>query len=289
VMWARLCLAQGDFAGAQTALDEVAQITRQVSIDPWIATWADECRVRLWLSMGDLKAALDWVDERDLTLDGAFSYQHDLPHIHLARVLIAAHQANNVPRPQQSLDQVLGLLERLAAAAKEAGWVHEQIEILALQALAMQTLVERRGGPIAPALNALSRALDLAAPGGYLRAFLDHGPPMTRLLHQAAAQNVQPGYVGKLLATAAESFGTCPPEPDPQPETPDALLIEPLSEREIEVLALIAEGLTNRQVGERLYISQGTVKAHTSNIFGKLGVRSRTQAVARARDLSILQ
>jgi len=284
VMWARLCLAQGDTGGAHAALQQVEQITRRAPIDPWIATWADECRVRLWLSTGDLAAALIWVKESGLALDGAFSYQHDLPQIHLARVLIAAHLAGQAPALGHSLDQVVSLLDRLKEAAEEAGWVHEQIQILALQALALQTQAERHDGPTEPALQALSQALHLAAPGGYLRTFLDHGPPMTRLLAQAAAQGIQPGYVSKLLAV--EGTSACSPTPGtpaPQP------LPEPLSEREIEVLTLIAHGLTNREVGEQLYISQGTVKAHTSNIFGKLGVRSRTQAVARARDLHILQ
>jgi LuxR family maltose regulon positive regulatory protein len=130
----------------------------------------------------------------------------------------------------------------------------------------------------------------LAAPGGYLRTLVDHGPQMVRLLHRAASLGLQPVYVGKLLAAAERIVPACLPEPELEPESPASQpLLEPLSEREIEVLQLIAEGLTNRQVGERLYISPGTVKAHTSNIFGKLGVRSRTQAVARARDLSILQ
>jgi len=285
VMWARLCLALEDTEGAQDALQEVERITRQVSIDPWIATWADECHVQLWLSTGNLAAALNWARESGLTVDGAFSYQHDLPHIHLARVLIAGHQAGQASPLGHSLDQVLSLLDRLKEAVEQAGWVHEQIQILALRALALQTWAERHNGPAAPALQALSRALDLAAPGGYLRTFLDHGPPMARLLNQAAAQGIHPGYVSKLLA-AESTISACPTEPGipaPQP------LPEPLSEREIEVLTLIAEGLTNREVAERLYISQGTVKAHTSNIFGKLGVRSRTQAVAHARELQILQ
>jgi LuxR family maltose regulon positive regulatory protein len=285
VMWARLCLAQGDTEGAQTALGEVEQVTRRVSIDPWIATWADECRVRLWLSTGNLEAALDWVDRSGLTLDDEFSYQRDLPHIHLARVLIAAFQANRGNRARHSLDDVLSLLDRLAEAAQAAGWIHEQIQVLALQALARQ-----KSGQLALALDALSHALDLAAPGGYLRTFLDYGQPMVRLLHQAASKGIQTGYVDTLLAASALTVPTCAPEPDRQAGTSAAQpLIEPLSGREIEVLTLIAEGLTNREVAERLYISPGTVKAHTSNIFGKLGVRSRTQAVARARALAILQ
>jgi LuxR family maltose regulon positive regulatory protein len=290
VMWARLCLAQGDADGARTALKEVEQITRQISIDPWIATWADECRVRMWLSSGELEAALDWVDERGLTPDGAFNYQHDLPHILLARVLLAADATS---QPRHSLDEILDLLDRLAEATAQAGWIHEQIQVLTLRALALQRRdaksPQHRTG-MALALDALSLALNLGEPSGYLRAFLDHGAPMLPLLREAAAQGVQLAYVERLLAAAAEIAPACPAELEPRAET-TALqpLLEPLSAREIEVLTLIAQGLSNREVGERLYISPGTVKAHTSNIFGKLGVRRRTQAVARARALDILK
>ena len=284
VMWARLCLAQADTEGAQAALREVEQITHRASIDPWIATWADECQVRLWLSAGNLEAALNWADESGLTPDGPSNYQQDLPHIQLARVLLADCQTHG-DRARHSMDDVLVLLDRLAAAARQAGWVHEQIQILALQTMALQHV-----GQTSAALEALSQALALAEPGGYLRTFLDHGLPMVRLLRQAAAQAIQPGYVERLLNAAALALPTCPPE-STEPLRPHETepLLEPLSEREREVLALIADGLTNREVGERLYISQGTVKAHTSNIFGKLGVHSRTQAVARARALAILQ
>jgi LuxR family maltose regulon positive regulatory protein len=182
------------------------------------------------------------------------------------------------------------LLDRLSQAAQQAGWIHEQIQVLALQALALQALAVQRHEQIAQAVETLSHALALAEPGGYLCTLLDHGPPMVQLLHQAARHKIHTGYVETLLAAAASMASACPPTPDLQPQTPPSQpLVEPLSGREIQVLTLIAEGLTNREVAERLYISQGTVKAHTSNIFGKLGVRSRTQAVARARALSILQ
>jgi LuxR family maltose regulon positive regulatory protein len=287
VMWARLCLAQGDRAETQKALGEADQITSQASIDPWIATWADECRVRLWLSTGNLQAALTWVKERGLASADAFSYQHDLSHILLARVRIAAAQAGHKAGGQTgagpalgcSLHDLLDLLARLEQAVHTAGWVHEQIQVLCLQAL-----TEQLRGHEKQALSALARALELAAPGGYVRTFVDHGTQMARLLRQAAAQGVQRSYAETLIA--AGNFakpGDRSETPEPQP------LIEPLSEREIEVLALIAQGLTNRNVAERLYISLGTVKAHTSNIYAKLGVRSRTQAVARARALAILQ
>jgi LuxR family maltose regulon positive regulatory protein len=278
VALARLYLAQGNVEGAWGALAELDQVVQQSKIDPWIAAWADECRVRLWLSTGDLAAALRWAQEAGLTLDGSLSYQHDLHHLHLARILLARYEERS---RTLDLDDALSLLGRLLAAAEQAGWVNEQLKIVILKALALQAR-----GDIRVALDALRTALLLAEPGGYVRTFVDEGVPMARLLHQAAAQGIQPEYAGRLLGAfefQVSDHGTVPTDVGAERR-----LIEPLSDRELEVLALVSEGLTNREIGQRLYISQGTVKAHTSNIYGKLGVRSRTQAVACARSLGLL-
>jgi LuxR family maltose regulon positive regulatory protein len=300
VMWARLCLAQGDTEGTQAALREVAQIRLKVNIDPWIATWADECQVRLWLSKENLGAALDWAEERGLSIEGKFSYQHDLPHILLARVLLVALQAGDEAdvrhdRGQSTcLDDLLSLLDRLDVATRKAGWTHERIQVLILQALALQ-----EDGRTTQAFEALAQAAALAEPGGYLRTFADYGAPLARLLRQMASRGHPPAYVDKLLEAFEPTATECQPVPDAwthvsqressaEAASQKETLIEPLSERETEVLALIAQGLTNREVGERLYISQGTVKAHTSSIYGKLGVRNRTTAVVRARELGLL-
>jgi LuxR family maltose regulon positive regulatory protein len=266
VMLARLQLAQGDPSQILVTLERVDRIRKDTKIDPWITSWADECRIQAWLAAGDLAAATRWAQASGLTVNDEPAYQYDLHHLNLARVLIA-----------QGDGQALDLLARLRAAAERAGWVHEQIKVLILEALAHQM----RGSDDAQrALEALEQALALAEPGGYLRTFVQEGEPLTRLLRQVPPSD----YVSRLLAAC----GDRPPAPAPaaSPGVPEQ--IEPLSERETEVLALIAQGLTNREVGQRLFISQGTVKAHTSNIYGKLGVRSRTQAVARARELGIL-
>jgi LuxR family maltose regulon positive regulatory protein len=182
------------------------------------------------------------------------------------------------------LEQALRLLARLLAAARRARWVHQEIQILIQQALALQAKGDQEG-----AVAALARALALAEPGGYVRTFVDEGASLRRLLYRAAERDLAPGYAGRLLASfdGAGSVDAASDEATPNLE-PEPQLVEPLSEREIEVLRLIADGLTNREVGQQLVISLGTVKAHTSNIYGKLGVRSRTQAVARARELAIL-
>jgi LuxR family maltose regulon positive regulatory protein len=274
VMLARLQLAQGDPGQVLATLERVDQNARDAKIDPWITSWADECRILAWLAGGDLAAAVRWAETGGLTAEGPFSYQHDLHHINLARVLIAQGEALG---QRARLNEALDLLTRLRAAAERAGWVHEQIKILILEALAHQV---RGEGDAQRALDALGQALTLAEPGGYVRIFVEEGDPLARLLRQVTPSD----YVNHILS----AYGDRPVAPAPAagPDIPDP--IEPLSERETEVLALIAQGLTNREVSQRLFISQGTVKAHTSNIYGKLGVRSRTQAVARAREIGIL-
>jgi LuxR family maltose regulon positive regulatory protein len=181
----------------------------------------------------------------------------------------------------------MGLLERLLKAAEEGRRMGSAIEILVLQALAHEAQ-----GNIPLALAPLERALALAESEGYVRIFVDEGQPMARLLYEilsraeAPSRGIAPDYVRQLLAAFPDI------EPDqigpPKTQVPKSELVEPLSEREIEVLQLIAEGLTNQEVATRLYLSLHTVKVHARNIYGKLGVKNRTQAVAKGKALGIL-
>jgi LuxR family maltose regulon positive regulatory protein len=174
------------------------------------------------------------------------------------------------------------------------------IEIGILQALAHQAQ-----GDLAPALVALQRALKLAQPEGYVRTFVDkifvnEGLSMVRLLSAAAAQGIRPDYIGKLLAAFAPVEAAPPPRPEgtrhdahlPPASPAQPLraqpLIEPLSARELEVLQLIAQGLSNGEISARLFLALSTVKGHNRNIFDKLQVQSRTEAIARARELGLL-
>jgi LuxR family maltose regulon positive regulatory protein len=156
------------------------------------------------------------------------------------------------------------------------------VELLALQAAA-----HREQGDTERALAVLERTLQLAEPEGYVRVFVEAGEPMARLLYEAASRGLAANYVGRLLAAfppvpkaPAVDLSVAPPYREE--------LVEPLSPRELEVLGLLAQGLSNRQIAERLVISLSTVKGHTSNIYTKLAVGSRTQAVARARALGLL-
>ena len=142
-----------------------------------------------------------------------------------------------------------------------------------LQSLALEGLGRRR-----QSLSALGDALEIRGQRGYVRLFVDEGTPLARLLYHAASNDIFPDAAGELLA----AFDTA----GPQSDTPD--LIEPLTPRETEILTLIKDGLTNQEIAARLVISLRTVKWHTSNIYGKLGVSNRTRAVALARDLGLL-
>jgi LuxR family maltose regulon positive regulatory protein len=232
-------------------------------------------RARVWVLQGRLPEALSWVRERGLSVDDALTFLGEFEHITLARVLIASHKSGQV---EGALDDALGLLDRLLQAAEAGGRMGSVIEILVLQALAYETLAD-----IPSALTALARALALAEPEGYVRIFVDEGRPMARLLSEAATRGMMPDYTGKLLA----AFG-----PEMLPPSADSLQpvaeVDPLSPRELELLRLVAQGLSNQEIGERLFLALDTVKGHNRRIFAKLQVQRRTEAVARARELGLI-
>ena len=158
------------------------------------------------------------------------------------------------------------------------------IEILVLQALA-----NHAQGSFPAALKPLQKALTLAEPEDYVCMFVDEGPPMTQLLLEAVARGIVPGYAGKLLATLEAEKRKIKDKPDlPEPYRDGETLIDSLSQREIKILQLITQGLTNREIGERLFLALDTVKGHNRKIFDKLQVQNRTEAVARARELGLL-
>jgi LuxR family maltose regulon positive regulatory protein len=243
-------------------------------------------RAKLAILRGDLAAAGDWVQERGLLgeLDPAVFDQKDNYYqyhimkyelLAMARWLIAGDQ------PQKAL----ALLAILHKKMEEQGRIHLVIESLLLRSIAYQMLGDRVQAPAC-----FNRCLVMAEPGGYVRLFLDGGPEVKVLLQEAVKSGTATVYAERLLA--AFETGSPPsegniPVPQLQPSSPSGLP-ETLTEREIELLSLIAQGLSNQEIARRLFISLPTVKWHTGNIYGKLGVRSRTQAVVQARFLGIL-
>jgi len=239
-------------------------------------------RARLALAQADVDAAARWAQASGLTATDELSYPREREYLVLARVLLA----------KQAPEQALGLLERLHAQAAAQARTGSVIEIRALQALARSA-----GGDQPGALAALAEALTLAALEGYLRVFVDEGPPMAALLRQllagrrqdrpAAAAAVPRDYLARLLE-AFEQADLPVRLPVRSGGVVVAGLVEPLSPRELEVLRLLADGRSNQAIAAELVISLDTVKRHLSHLFSKLEVANRTQAVARARELGLL-
>jgi LuxR family maltose regulon positive regulatory protein len=171
------------------------------------------------------------------------------------------------------------LLERLGMAAESGERTGSLIEILILLALAQQA-----EGNVPAARTHVDRALRLAEPEGYARIFADEGTPMARLLDEAAARGSQAGYAGRLRALIDPDRPAAVGAPSPAAQPLD----EPLSERELAALRLIADGLSNREIAERLFLALPTIKGLNRTMFAKLQVNRRTEAVARARELGLL-
>jgi len=273
---ARIKEAQGELDSALDLLDEADRWLYYKNPIPDVRPTA-ALKTRVWVVQGRLIEALGWARERGLSVDDELSYLREFEHVTLARVLIAQYKSHGV---DGSIHEAMELLERLLKAAEEGGRMGSVIEILVLQALALEAR-----GDIPPALMSLERALILAEPEGYLRIFIDEGMPMAHLLSEAAAHGIMPDYTGKLLAVFEAKSQKSEDKAFLPPVQP---LIEPLSDRELEVLQLMALGLSNRQISERLFLALSTVKGHNRRIFGKLDVQRRTEAVARGHELGLL-
>jgi LuxR family maltose regulon positive regulatory protein len=220
---------------------------------------------RLSLVQGNTEVAYRWaLQESRLSVGDEPGFEYEFVYLTLAQIRIA----------QVRLDEALRVLARLLEMAEAAGAMGYGIEILILQAMALQVQ-----GKVDQALIPLERALSLAKPEGYVRVFIDEGAPMDQILRQAAARGIKWNYVSALLAAL---------ERETRAKGAHPLLAEPLSERELEVLRLLATGLSNKEIAQTLFVAVGTVKQHLKSIYGKLQVHNRTEATSRARDLSLL-
>jgi len=285
IAMARLKETAGDIDGALDLLHEAERLYKRHPF-PTLRPPA-ALKTRMWLRQGRLAEALAWVSAQDFSADDALNYRLEFDHITVVRVYLAQYKRE---RAEQVIHEAISLLERLLQAAEAGGRGGSVIEILVLQALAHQAQ-----GAISAALPALSRALTLAKPEGYLRIFVDEGEALQPLLAESLVRGADPAYVTQVLTaihqeTAGATAGEMTGEMTGETTVPDAnqLLIEPLSQRELEVLGLLAIGHTNQAVADELVIAVSTVKKHVNNIFGKLGVGNRTQAINRARELGLL-
>lgn len=266
--------AEGDAAGATRSMDRAMTLAVTHGFERlWLAPSVRAHQVRLWLQQGRIADAVLWVGRLGERPAGAPppALIREAEEIARARVLLA----------QGKHDAGLDLLGDLVAEAARAGRVRSELEGGILRALALQAL----GRPEA-ALRALDHALLLALPGGFIRTFLDEAPAITPLLRAVARGGEAREYAGQLLAALAPSHDTIAlAQPAPRAHQP---LAEPLTERELAVLRLVAEGASNQEIAARAFIAVNTVKKHLKNVFGKLDASSRTQAVARARELGLL-
>ena len=288
---ARIRQAQGDWAGVQEALQAMRQVATEVKATNVDGRIADMAEAWLQTLQGQLDGPRRWAERYGLSgnVDQlALEREDDLTARRLRKYeyQVAARLRIAEGRPAEAL----ALLEAALPVAEKANRLGLVMVCELLSAVAAQALGRKER-----ARQSLARALALAEPEGYIRAFVDEGKPVARLLYEAATQGVRPEYVGRLLAAF------------PTSDQPSAVgnqlsvarthhsslsthhsLVEPLSERELDVLRLIALGLANEEIAQRLVLSLPTIKWHTSNIYGKLSVKNRTEAVARARGLGLL-
>ena len=266
----RVFFSMKDLAGAKEVFDKVLRLEREMTIPIWLSSQMASWQVKFWLLQDDLEAVSNWADKREILVYDDYDHLSMIDHIVYGRVLIA----------QGRMEETIQLLRHLYKIAERSGRISRSIEIGMLQALAYQST-----GQTEQALESFERVLNLAEPKGFIRIFVDEGPPMASLLYEALKHGIEPEYVRRLLGAFPVT------EPEEAASTKYAVeqseLIEPLSEREIEVLRLVAKGLPNQAVATRLFLSVHTVKTHTRNIYSKLGVNNRTQAVDRARTLGI--
>jgi LuxR family maltose regulon positive regulatory protein len=268
VAMARIRQAEGDLPGALDLLNQAERLYVSdmfSNVRPVAAL-----KARVWIAQGSLGEALGWAREQGLSADDDLSYLREFEHITLARVLLARYEGERVER---SLHEATRLLERLLLAAEEGGRTGRVIEILVLRALAHQRL-----GDIPAALSCLERAVTLAEPEGYVRVFIDEGPPMASLLRALAKQGTARNYVRRLLAAVSQTGQDSPVR---------QALIDPLSERELDVLRLLGTELDGPDIARELMVSLHTVRTHTKNIYTKLAVTNRRAAVRRAAELDL--
>ena len=266
VVLARLEQIQGNAVTAVEHMNTAEKLTKEHHFAFKYTVRVKYGLVRLWIAQGNLEKASHIVQESGITANDEIPYLREPEFLALLRLLLA----------QGDYDASLALSKRLLQKAETGKRIGRVIEVLVLQALIFQCRQETERS-----LTVLKRALSLARPERYIRTFVDEGEPMARLLHLARSRQIETEYAADLLSVFEKAAGKTQP--------PSQLLIKPLTMREIEVLRLIEAGCSNQDIAGKLVISIPTVKRHISNIYTKLGVESRTQAVSMGKELKLFE
>ncbi|HEX8033049.1 MAG TPA: LuxR C-terminal-related transcriptional regulator [Ktedonobacterales bacterium] len=279
-------IAQGDLTGAEQAVREIERVNRSAGI-PLFGPWIESLWVRLWLAQGRLTQAVGWAERAEYRQD-ALLYTHENAHLALVRVYLARCQ----------YAQAWQWLTALLSSAEQVSRVGSMVAILALQVAALQA-----SGATHEAVRVLLRLLTVAEPEGYVRVFLDTGAPMLQALQALLSPEQEPNspVLAAYARTVLDAFADERPQTAIERQIPLVAtsllhapsqavppLPEPLTLREQEVLRLVAQGVSNQEIADRLVVSLTTVKKHVGNVLLKLAADNRTHAVARARELSLL-
>jgi LuxR family maltose regulon positive regulatory protein len=274
----RIKMAQGQVERAFELLQALEGMAGELET-PMIERPIQALRAFWQARRGDLEPVRGWAQTCGIDPQAEISYLQEADALILARVWIALHKH----------EEALALIDRLLEATQAGERWGRVAELYVYQALAWQAMQDEDA-----ALGALESAFQLAEPEGYVRLFLDEGHSMLALLQQAARREIAPGYVSLLLESFAQNGGAVQPIQAPSRETAPissrraAYNQDPLSDRELEVLRLVAQGMTNQEIADELVISVNTVKSHVKNIYARLQVRNRAEAISIAKELDIL-
>jgi LuxR family maltose regulon positive regulatory protein len=294
---ARILYEWNDLDAAEQNGEQSLKLSRQYDQVVDRLVLSEVFLAQLKLARGDATGAMDRIMQAEQT-SRLKNYTYRLPDIAYTKARIQLYQGNVDEAAQLAQNNVIPLMQarvliaqgnpsaalavvesqRQQAEAKKM--LQKLLLVKAVQSVALFANAEKD-----PAVQVLAEALALAEPGGYIRLFVDEGALMAELLLEAASRGIRPDYIARLLA----AFEGEPKEERQAASVPaPSSLIEPLSQRELEILGLIAQGLSNREIGERLFLALDTIKGHNRKIFDKLQVQSRTEAIARARELDLL-